>query len=243
MWPIYQRELQSLFYAPLGYLLLSLFYIINGLFLWVFDTEWNMLSAGYGDLNLFFELNPWLLIVLIPAIGMKSFSEELKLGTIEILMTKPLAQRDLVLGKYLAQLSLILIALLSSLIYLYLINQLLFEEHSFDWGVFIGSFLGLFLLAACLCAISLWASTLFDNAISAFLVAFFIGIFHFYGWNQLALAFGDFDTYYFIKNIALQTHFSELNKGVIRISNMIYLVGQSVFFLYWSSLNLNKMRR
>lgn len=242
MWPIYQRELRSFFYTPLGYLLLSLFFVANGLILWVFDSQWNIFSASYGDLNLFFELNPWLLIILVPAMGMKSFSEEQKRGTLEILLSKPYSQTTLLAGKYLAQLTLLLLALLSTLIYLYLVDQMLLDNHTIDWGVFIGSFLGLFFLLTTFCAISLWSSTLVDSSISAFLIAFFVSVFHFYGWNQLAFAFSDFDTYEFFKSMALQTHYSELNKGIIRLSNMVYLLGQSLFFLYWSSLNLTKMR-
>lgn len=243
MWPIYQHELQRFFYTSLGYLLLFLFFIANGLILWIFDSQWNIFSASYGDLNLFFELNPWLLIIFVPAMGMKSFSEEQKRGTLEILLTKPFSQISLLLGKYFAQLTLLLLALLSAFIYLFLIDQMLVDDNRIDWGIFMGSFLGLFLLLTTFCAISLWASTLVDNPISAFLIAFFVSVFHFYGWNQLAFVFSDFNSYYFFKNIALQTHYSELNKGIIRLSNMFYLIGQSLFFLYWSSLNLTNMRR
>ena len=243
MWTIYQHELQRFFYTSLGYLLLTLFFIVNGLILWVFDSQWNIFSASYGDLNLFFELNPWLLIVFVPAMGMKSFSEEQKRGALEILLTKPLSQTNLLLGKYLAQLTLLLLALLSAFIYLFLIDQMLVDDNRIDWGIFMGSFLGLVLLLTTFSAISLWSSTLVNNPISAFLIAFFVSVFHFYGWNQLAFVFGDFNSYHFFKNIALQTHYSELNKGVIRLSNMFYLIGQSLFFLYWSSLNLTNMRR
>ena len=102
MWPIYQRELQSFFYTPLGYVLLATFLLLNGLLLWIFPSNWNVLDAGFGDINLFFELNPWLFIFLLPALGMKSFSEEIKAGTIELLLTKPIGISTLIAGKFLA---------------------------------------------------------------------------------------------------------------------------------------------
>ena len=124
MWTIFKRELASLFNSPLGYSLLGSFLLFNGLLLWIFPSAWNILAAGFGDVNLFFELNPWLLIFLLPALGMKSFSEEIKLGTLELLFTKPLAKTELILGKFLAILFTLSIGLSVSLLYLYLIKDL-----------------------------------------------------------------------------------------------------------------------
>lgn len=238
MWSIYQRELQSFFYTPLGYVLLATFLLLNGLLLWIFSSNWNVLDAGFGDINLFFELNPWLFIFLLPALGMKSFSEEFKVGTIELLLTKPIGIPSLIAGKFLALMSILLIALSVSFFYFLQLNHLLLENNTLDWGVFYGSFLGLFFLVKTLAAISLWASTMVESAFSAFLIALFISIFHFYGWNQIADLLTNFDLYTLLKNIGLQYHYGELNKGVIRLSNVIYLVLQTLFFLFWTMLNI-----
>ena len=243
MWTIFKRELASLFYSPLAYSSLGSFLLFNGLLLWIFPSAWNILTAGFGDLNLFFELNPWLLIFLLPALGMKSFSEEIKLGTLELLLTKPLAKTELILGKFLAIILTLSIGLSVSVLYLFLIKDKLLPYQHFDFGVYAGSFLGLFLLATTLTSISIWASTLVDSPFSAFLIAVFLSVFHFYGWQQLALLFSDFSTYTFVKNISLQYHYAELNKGVLRLSNMFYFVLQTLFFLYWTYLNLEKRSR
>lgn len=243
MWTIFKRELASLFNSPLGYSLVGSFLLFNGLLLWIFPSAWNILAAGFGDLNLFFELNPWLLIFLLPALGMKSFSEEIKLGTLELLFTKPLAKTELILGKFLAILLTLSIGLSVSLLYLYLIKDVLLPDQSIDYGVYTGSLLGLFLLATTLTAISLWASTLVDSPFSAFLIAVFVSVFHFYGWQQLALLFSDYSSYALVKSISLQYHYAELNKGVLRLSNMLYFAIQTLFFLYWSYLNLEKRSR
>ena len=238
MWAIYQRELQSFFYTPMGYVLLATFLLLNGLLLWVFPSSWNLLDAGFGDINLFFEFNPWLFIFLLPALGMKSFSEEIKAGTIELLLTKPIGIPTLIAGKFLALMSVLLIALSVSFFYILQLDYFLLENNVLDWGVYYGSFLGLFLLASSLAAISLWASTLVESAFSAFLIAVFINIFHFYGWNQIANLFTNFDLYTSLKSIGLQYHYGELNKGIIRLANVVYLLLQTLFFLYWSMLNI-----
>jgi len=240
MWSIFKRELQAFFYTPLGYTLWGTFLLINGLLLWIFPSNFNILDAGFGDVNLFFELNPWLLIVLLPAMGMKSFSEEIKLGTLELLLTKPLSTFQLVVAKFAALAVLILISLSVALLYFVLIGDLLQVDDVLDWGVFWGSFTGLFFYALVLAAISLWASTLVESAFSAFLIAVFVSLFQYYGWGQLAALFNNYTTYHFFKSIGLQFHYSELNKGVIRLSNIVYLALQSGFFLWWTHLNLNQ---
>lgn len=240
---ILKRELGIYFFSPLGYVLLGVYWLLNGLLLWIFPTNFNLLNAGFGDLNLFFELNPWLLLFIIPALGMKSFAEEIKLGTLELLLSKPLSKIGLILGKYLAMLLLLSIGLAVAFLYAYLLNGLILENHSFDGGVFTGAYLGLFLLIAVFAAISLWASTLGNSPFAAFFIAFFVALFHYYGWQQFAMLFSDFTSYQWIRSLGLQHHYGALNQGVIRISNMIYLLGQTVFFLYWASVNLQNKRQ
>ena len=239
MWSIFKRELHAFFYTPVGYSLWGIFLLINGLFLWIFPSSFNLLDAGFGDLNLFFELNPWLLIFLLAAMGMKSFSEEIKLGTLELLLTKPLSNVQLILAKFSALTVLIALTLSVAVFYVFVLRGILQPGDAIDWGVFWGSFFGLFLFSMTLAAISLWASTLVESALSAFLIGAFAGLFHYYGWGQIATFFNDYTTYSFIKSIGLQFHYSELNKGVIRLDNVIYLCLQTVFFLFWTHINLN----
>lgn len=239
MWSIFKRELHAFFYTPVGYSLWGTFLLINGLFLWVFPSSFNLLDAGFGDLNLFFELNPWLLIFLLPAMGMKSFSEELKLGTLELLLTKPISMGQLIVAKFFALAVLITLTLSVAVFYLFVLRGNLQPDDAIDWGIFWGSFFGLFLFSMTLAAISLWASTFVKSAFSAFLIGTFVGLFHYYGWGQIAAFFNDYTTFSFIKAIGLQFHYSELNKGVIRLDNLIYLCLQTVFFLFWTRINLN----
>ena len=242
MWSIWKNELYSFFASPLGYALIGTFFVLNGLFLWFFDTSFNLINAGFGDVSLFFELNPWLLLLFIPALGMNVFSEEIRTGTLELLYTKPLALSSIVLGKFFALLSLLTLSLLVGVFYLSLLETALYQDHQLDWGVFFGAWIGLWLLAATYIAITLFCSTLIRNQIAAYLSGLFLCLIHFYGWNQIALFTFDYDLYYGIQAIGLQYHYQELSKGVIRAEDISYFIGQNVLFLFAAQLNLKRLK-
>ena len=111
------REIKSFFGSPIGYLVIAIFLLINSLFLWVFEGEFNILKSGFADLSPFFTLAPWILIFLIPAVTMRSFSDEKKQGTLELLLTKPISLWEIVGGKFLGAFLLIVIALIPTIIY------------------------------------------------------------------------------------------------------------------------------
>ena len=242
MWSICKNEIYTFFTSPLGYTLMGSFFLINGLFLWFFDTPFNLIEAGFGDLNLFFELNPWLLLLFIPALGMNVFSEEIRTGTLVLLYTKPLALSSIVLGKFFALLSVLSLSLLVSVFYLQLLDRVLLPQHDVDWGVFFGAWIGLWLLAATYTAITLFCSTLIQNQIAAFLMGLSVCLIHYYGWNQLALLSLDYDVYNFIKALGLQHHYQELSKGVIKGEDLTYFIGQNLLFLYAAMLNLKRLK-
>lgn len=243
MWGIIKQELKSFFYTPMGYVLLGSFFCLNGLFLWVFKGPFNLLNAGFADLNLLYELNPWLLLFLVPAIGMRSFADELKKGTLELLLTKPLSKSTLITAKYIALLLVLSVALSLAVFYFILLTPYLLPNQQMDWGIFWGSFLGLFLLTNAFTAISVFSSTLGNNVFTSFIIALILCFFQYYGWVEMANLFEDFKWYSFFKSIALQTHYSNLNKGVIQPFNLVFLLGQSFLFLYWAKLNLDKKTR
>ena len=118
------REIKSFFGSPIGYLVIAIFLLLNGLFLWVFEGEYNILNIGFADLSPFFTISPWILIFLIPAVTMRSFSDEKKQGTIELLMTKPIAVWEIVGGKFFGAFLLIVIAIIPTFIYVYVIYGL-----------------------------------------------------------------------------------------------------------------------
>ena len=167
------REIKSFFGSPIGYLVIAIFLILNGLFLWIFDGEYNILNSGFADLSPFFTISPWILIFLIPAVTMRSFSDEMKQGTLELLLTKPLSIWQIVNGKFFGAVLLIVIAIIPTFIYVYVISSLGMPEGNLDMGSTIGSYFGLLFLISGYSAIGIFTSTLSDNQIVAFIIAVF----------------------------------------------------------------------
>ncbi|WP_372769413.1 gliding motility-associated ABC transporter permease subunit GldF [Lutibacter sp.] len=225
------KELNSFFSSPIGYLVISVYLVINGLFLWVFNGEFNLLQAGFADLNSYFFLAPWIFIFLIPAITMRSFSEEISTGTIEIIKTKPITNWDIILGKYFGALILVVLAIIPTLIYIYSIFQLGNPVGNIEFGTTFGSFIGLLFLASAYTAIGVFSSTISKNQIVSFITAVFISFFLFYGFEALANynLLGNLD--YAIQNFGMSEHFNSISKGVIDTRDLIYFLSVTFIFL------------
>ena len=230
MIPILKKEFNAFFASPVAYLVIGIFLLVNGLFLWVFKDNFNILNAGFADLSSFFYLAPWLFLFLIPAITMKSFADEFNNGTIEILKTKPLTDWQIILGKFSASLLLVIIALLPTTIYVYTIHQLANPVGYIDFGSIIGSYLGLLFLATTYTSIGLFTSTLSKNQIVAFILGVFITFLMFYGFDALS----DLTTNnsYFIKKLGINEHFKSISRGVVDTRDIIYFVSITGFFLF-----------
>jgi len=236
MLSILNKEFNAFFSTPIGYLVIAVFLVINGLSLWVFDSDFNILNAGFADLTSFFFLAPWIFIFLIPAVTMKTFSDEYDTGTIEILKTKPISDWQIILGKYAASLLLIVCAILPTTIYVYSIYKLGNPIGNFDLGSLLGSYLGLFFLAATYTAIGLFSSTLSNNQIVAFIIAVSLSFFLFFGFDMMASLFGN--DAYMIQNIGMYAHFKSMSRGVIDTRDLIYFISVSVFFLVIAKIKL-----
>ena len=156
MFVLYKKELQRFFNTAMGYIVIAVFLLITGLFLWVFRGEYNILESGYANLDGLFVLAPWLYLFLAPAVTMQLFADEQDKGTIELLYTKPIRKTSIVFGKFLAGFTLMLIALLPTL--LWYVSVLLLAEPigNVDSGAFWGSFIGLVFFAATYVAIGVF---------------------------------------------------------------------------------------
>ncbi len=231
------REIKSFFGSPIGYLVIALFLILNGLFLWVFQGEYNILNSGFADMTPFFTLTPWILIFLIPAVTMRSFSDEKKQGTLELLLTKPLSVWQIVNGKFLGALLLIVMAIIPTLIYVVVISNLGMPEGNIDMGSTLGSYFGLVFLIAAYSAIGIFASSLSDNQIVAFIVAVFVCFFFYFGFDGLSSILPAFSTS--IMALGMQDHFKSMGRGVIDTRDILYFVSISILFL---SLTVYKLK-
>jgi ABC-2 type transport system permease protein len=242
VYAILKKEIHSFFASPIGYLVIGLFLIVTGLFLWVFEGTFNIANSGFADLAPFFQLAPWIFTFLIPAVTMRSFSDEQKMGTLELLLTKPISTLQLVMGKYLGAFALIVLALIPTFIYVIAIHQLGNPVGNLDVGVTIGSYLGLFLLAAAFTAVGIYASTLSDNQIVAFIIAVFLCFLLYFGFEGFASynLLGSTDA--LISNLGMQSHFDSISRGVIDTRDLIYFVSIIGCFVFLTVQRLNKLR-
>jgi ABC-2 type transport system permease protein len=234
LYPILKKEFNSFFSSPIAYLAIGVFLVMNGLFLWVFNGEFNILNAGFADINSFFFLAPWLLLFLIPAITMKSFADEFNNGTIEILQTKPVSNWQIVLGKFWASLLLISIAILPTFLYIYTINSLANPEGNIDFGSIIGSYFGLLFLTATYSAIGLFSSSLTKNQIIAFITSICITFFLFYGLDEIS----DLLQSLSISKLGINEHFKSISRGVLDTRDIIYFISVTLFFLFITKTRL-----
>ena len=234
------REIKSFFGSPIGYLVIAIFLIINGLFLWVFGGEYNILNTGFADLTPFFTLAPWILIFLIPAVTMRSFSDEKKQGTLELLLTKPLSIWQIVNGKFLGALLLIVMAIIPTFIYVAVISSLGMPEGNLDMGSTIGSYFGLLFLIAAYSAIGIFTSTLSDNQIVAFIVAVFLCFFFYFGFEGLASVLPNVSS--IIASLGMQDHFKSMSRGVLDTRDILYFTSITVVFLSFTVYNLKSFK-
>ena len=236
MLAIFKKEFNSFFTSTIAYLTIGIFLLINGLFLWVFDDDFNILNAGFADLTSFFYLAPWILIFLIPAITMKTFADEFRSGNIEILKTRPITNITLVLGKFFAILTLLIIVLIPTFVYAYSIHELGNPVGNLDYGSISGSYIGLLLLASSFASIGIFTSTLTKNQVVAFLLGICVVFLFYYGFDAVSSLFGDYS--YTIKLFGMNEHFKSISRGVIDSRDVLYFMSIIIFFLFVSKQKL-----
>jgi ABC-2 type transport system permease protein len=239
MWSICKKEFNQFFSNLTGYIAIVLFLLINGIFLFMLQDS-SIFEYGFATLEKFFELAPWILLFLVPAITMRSLSEEFKTGTFEILQTKPLSSWQIVLGKYLSVLLVMLIVIVPTFIYIITI-QSLSASGGIDGGGIGGSYLGLFLLAAVFAAISICCSGFTSNAVVAFLISAFACLILYFGFNaisKLPLFQGGAD--YYIEMLGIDFHYNSISRGVLDSRDVIYFLSVIYLSLIITVKNLHK---
>ncbi|WP_194852555.1 gliding motility-associated ABC transporter permease subunit GldF [Nonlabens antarcticus] len=232
---IYLKEIRGFFSSLSGYLVICIFLLVSGLLVFVFDGEFNVLNYGFADLTPFFLLIPWLFMFLIPAICMRSFTVERDLGTLEILLTRPVSIRSLIGGKYLAALTLIVVALIPTLLYVISVGKLGTTSFNIDLGSTMGSYLGAILLALSYTAISIFSSTITKNQIVAFLLAALLCFAMYFGFEGLS---GYVTSDAVLASFGMKYHYESMARGVLDTRDVIYFVSIAVFFFALSEISL-----
>lgn len=230
MLAILTKEISGFFSSLTGYIVIIVFLLINSLFMWVFPGEWNVLDSGYAGLETLFFLSPWIFLFLVPAVTMRMIAEEKRLGTLELLYSKPVSERGIVYGKYFASVVLVLLALIPGVIYYISVYVLGEIPGNIDKGGTIGAFTGLFFLAAVYASAGLFASSLTDNQVVSFIIAVFISFFLFMGFDSFAYLPGLRKTGEYIIGLGINEHYKSISRGVIDLRDILYFVAVVIVF-------------
>ena len=231
MYTLLKKEISGFFSSLTGYIVIIVFLIINSLFMWTFPGANNVLDAGYATLDTLFTISPWVFLFLAPAVTMRMFADEKKSGTIELLLTRPLSDFQIIAAKYLAGLVLVLFSILPTLIYFYSVYQLGNPMGNIDTGGTWGSFIGLFFLAAIYVAIGVLSSSFTENQIVAFIVGMLLCFIVYIGFDYLSELTVFKSINGFVINLGINEHYKSMSRGVIDSRDMIYFVSAIAFFL------------
>ena len=242
MWALFFKEIRSFLSSLTGYIVIGVFLVITGLFLWVLPSESNIIDYGYANVDGLFIIGPFVFMFLVPAVTMRSFADERKSGTIELLFTRPLTDFQIIMAKYLAALALVVFSLLPTLIYYATVYYFGMPEGNIDSGGFWGSFIGLFLLGAVFVSIGIFSSAVTDNPVVSFVVAVLLSFFMYLGFQFIfsLSMFGDFDL--FIKNLGISAHYSSISRGVVDTRDLIYFFSVIALFLFLTKFSLARRK-
>jgi len=240
MYSLFRKEIKTFLGSLIGYLAVLVFLLVSGLFLWVFPGSYNIPDSGYATLEPFFSLAPWLYLFLIPAITMRFFADEKRSGTIEILLTRPISDFQLVLAKFFAGLVLVVFSLLPTLLWFLSVYLLGNPVGSVDAGATWGAFIGLFFLAAIYVSIGIFASSLTDNQIVSFILAMLISFVFYLGFDFIASAGVPYLLEQFFSWLGINTHNLSVSRGVVDMRDVVYFIGMTLFFLCLTGLFLRK---
>ena len=242
MFALYLKEIRSFLSSLIGYIVITVFLVVVGLFLWVFPTDFNILDYGYSNVDGLFIIAPFVFLFLVPAVTMRSFSEEQKTGTMELLFTRPLSDMQIIIAKYLAGLTLIIFSIVPTIIYFGSVWYLGLPQGNIDVGGFWGSFIGLILLGASFVSIGIFSSSLTDNQVVSFVLSIAISAFLYLGFEFIYTLelFGDFSL--FLRSLGISAHYSSVSKGVIDTRDLVYFASVIMLFVFLTKLSLARRK-
>jgi ABC-2 type transport system permease protein len=233
MFTLYLKEIRSFLSSLIGYVAIGVFITLISVFMWLIPSEstgTNVLENGFANIDSLFILAPWVYLFLIPAITMRMFSEEKKTGTIELLLTRPLSDLQIVLAKYFAGFTLVMVSLLPTLIFYYSVHQLGYPKGNIDTGGMWGSYVGLLFLGAGFVSVGIFASAVAENQVIAFIIALLLCFFTYTGFDYIAISglFGKYDA--LVKSLGINQHYVSMSRGVIDTRDMLYFISVIAVF-------------
>lgn len=239
---LFRKEINLFLSSLIGYIVVIVFLLINSLFLWVFPVDSNILSHGYATVEGLFIQAPFVFLFLIPAITMRTFAEEKRSGTLELLLTKPLTDTQIVLSKFFAGFALVIFSLIPTLIYVVFVYLYGYPTGNLDMGGTWGSYIGLLFLASGFVAIGVFVSSITDNQIVSFIVSVFLCGFIYLGFEFIYSLniFGNIDL--FIKSLGIQSHYISMSRGVIDSRDVVYFLSLIILFLLLTRTSLESRK-
>ena len=238
MFALLNKELSNFFSSIIGYIVIIIFLLITSLFLWAFPNEFNTLNFGYAQIDGLFLIAPYVFLFLIPAISMRSFSDENKSGTIEILLTKPISDLNIIFAKFGASFILLLIAIIPTLTYYFSVYYLGFPVGNIDSGGVFGSYIGLLFLGGAFISIGLFTSSITSNQIIAFILAVFISGFIFIGFEFIYDISWLGNAGLIVKSLGIYDHYTSISRGVVDTRDILYFLGVISLFISLTKLSL-----
>lgn len=242
MFEIFKREVGGFFNSLTGYVVIIVYLLINSLFMWIIPGEWNIIDSAYAGLDTMFILSPWIFLFLVPAVTMRTIAEEKRSGTMEVLLSRPLSERQIIYGKFFGAVALVLLAMLPGLIYyvsVYLMGE---TPGNLDTGGTWGAYIGLFFLASIYAACGVFASSITDNQVVAFIVAVLISIVMYIGFETFSLFEGFSKAESFVSSLGINEHYKSMSRGVIDIRDVSYFIITIVIFLESTRLVLQSAK-
>lgn len=242
MYSLFLKELSSFLSSLLGYIVIVVFLVVVGLFLWVFPTDFNIIDYGYANVDGLFIIAPFVFLFLVPAVTMRSFADERKTGTIELLFTRPLSDLQIIMAKFLAAVTLVFLSLIPTIIYYLSVWRLGLPPGNIDSGGFWGSFIGLLFLATAFASIGIFASALSDNQVVSFVLAIIISAFAYLGFEFIYSleVFGSLDL--LIRSLGMSSHYSSMSRGVIDTRDVVYFLSVVMVFIFLTKFFLSKRK-
>jgi ABC-2 type transport system permease protein len=242
MFSLLKKEISGFLSSLIGYIVIGVFLVITGLLLWVLPLDSNILNGDYAGIDPLFIMAPWVFLFLIPAVTMRSFAEEKKTGTIELLLTRPISDLQIILAKYFACLILVVLALLPTLVY-YISAYLLGNPvGDIDNGRTWGSYFGLLFLAGGFVSIGIFASAISNNQVIAFILAVILCFLSYAGFGYVANLLSSGVAGNIVQQIGISAHYSSISRGVIDTRDVIYFVSISAIFLLISRTSLESRK-
>ncbi len=240
MWVVFSKEIKGFFSSLTGYVVIVVFLLMNSLFMWVFPGQMNVLDTGYATLESLFALAPWAFLFLVPAITMRMIAEEKRMGTLELLYSRPVSELQIVAAKFLASWMLVLLSLIPTLVFFWSVYQLGAPRGNIDMGGTWGSYIGLLFLGGIYAAIGIFASALTENQIVAFIVAVLLSFVMYLGFDFIGGLAGSGKMNLLISKFGIDHHYNSISRGVLDSRDLFYFLGIIVLFLTSTRLVLQR---